>query len=196
MLGLSYINSVFFPKFWLPLNLNVVLAAIPLFFSGFAFRRIQNVGTINFVSVLIAISSLLAIIQGIKLPYNMKGSSYGIPVISFISAISVILVLIMIAQKITAVKFLSVPLIKLGDASMVIMYLHQPLQILLMQYFLVNGEFIRFFASTAIAFGIYLVLGQFTFGRAIFLGSYSDYLIISGWMQKNVGLFWMSRGEN
>ncbi|MCX6147778.1 MAG: hypothetical protein NTW25_11125, partial [Candidatus Kapabacteria bacterium] len=105
---------------------------------------------------------------------DMKRSYYGIPFITIISSLSLILLIKMISLKISKFYKISQILIKIGKSSLVIMYLHQPIQILIQTKVTTNLT-IRFLFSLLISYLIYLLLSQYIITRALFLGSNKDF---------------------
>lgn len=173
MLLLSYINSYFFPAFWLPWNANVVLAALPIFYIGFVYHKSEL--RENFFLILII--SLLSILSISYLPnntYNMKNANYGIPIVTLICSVCLILLIKKVSMVITSGTKISVLFIELGKASMVIMYLHQPFQILIKTYINNNG-ILAFLLSTLMSYLIYIPVSRVSVLRAFLLGSKTDF---------------------
>jgi len=173
MLLLSYINSIFIPQFWLPWNANVVLAALPIFYIGFVYKKYnfkENRIFILSVSVLAIASTLYT---G-KICYNMKIAEYGIPIITLLCSTCLILSIKNISSEVARFPKVSKVFIELGRASMIIMYLHQPIQ-LIITYNISSNEFLRFILSTFISYIIYLFILRFSPLRALLLGSKDDF---------------------
>ncbi|NES68881.1 MAG: acyltransferase family protein, partial [Okeania sp. SIO2D1] len=133
MTALSYLNALVLQKFWLPQNANVALAAVPLFLLGFLLRKHYSERNYYFISIpSVIISWLLIIFYSKQFPdewffvgYQMKRSNYGMPIISLLLALGMILFCIDISKflvkKIPAIaKIISA----LGQASMIILFLH------------------------------------------------------------------------
>jgi polysaccharide biosynthesis protein PslL len=173
-LCLSSINSQFFPQVAFPWNINVVLAALPFFAAGFYLKQIQfRTLTYGIYSLFIPLS-LLLVTRGFPIAYNMKGSSYGIPVLTPVLAMGCIVGLMGISQLIAhRMPFLQTGLAYLGSASMMIMYLHQPVQLTLKK-FGVDSE-IRLFVATLVPLIIFFLVKERSFVRALFLGSPKDF---------------------
>lgn len=129
MIALGYLSG-FIPG-PLPFRIRVVPMSIAYIWIGhiikmnileFSKRRI-------FILILGAVSVVLVSILGIDMRIDMKFAYYGIPVVSFVLSIILSVALgviaVMLAEFSLGVKILCL----LGEASMVIMYLHIPCQI-------------------------------------------------------------------
>ena len=167
---LCYINSLFFHKFWLPWNLNVVLAAYPIYIIGHIYQKYK----FNFNSVVLLFVPALIIAIGYKRPemkFDMKMSLYGIPFLSFFLSLTIILFIRNLSILFSNYKFITITFSELGKSSMVIMYLHQPIQLIADTFFKYNC-FIRFVLAIVIPYLIYFfILNRFSFTKAIFLGN-------------------------
>lgn len=172
MLILSYSNTYIFPKIWLPWNANVIFASAPIFYIGYIYKE----RTFKMNNILLVILGVAVILLSFAYPqnvYDMKNAKYGIPIITLLSSLILILNIKFISVKISNYKFSYRVLSEIGKASMVIMYLHQPIQILTKSNFSTDCT-IRFLAATILSYLIYLVLSKFKFGKAFFLGSHKD----------------------
>lgn len=175
MLLLSYLNSQFFPDLWLPLNINVVAAAIPFFFTGYLFKNLYEKKRIYLCAAIFLISYFSLFFQGSPSAYDMKYSYYGVPFVSFIAAMSMILLAVFIARNLAYVPFLNKLLVHLGSASMVIMYLHQPI-LFSMRGFDIQNFPLMFICAVVFPFIAYTLLSKHYFTNAIFLGNHNDYM--------------------
>ena len=173
-LAVGYVNSEFFPSFWLPWNLNVVFAACPFFFAGHLARTI-DIDRFLPLYLLGAVLAVLLLAAGYDNTYDMKSASYGIPVVTFLSAISLIGVLLCLARRLSTLPALSRVLSTCGEASMLIMFLHQPLQMTLMNTAGLSDKTARFAAATCICILAYRLLSRSAYGRALLLGSAADF---------------------
>jgi fucose 4-O-acetylase-like acetyltransferase len=176
MLIVSYSNTYVFPKIWFPWNANVIFASAPIFYIGYIYKE----RTFKMNNVLLTILGISVVLFSFTYPenvYDMKSAKYGIPIITLISSLILILNIKFISVKLSNYKFSYRVLSEIGKASMVIMYLHQPIQMLTNSSFSTNtliDATIRFFTATILSYVIYLVLSKFKFGKALFLGSYKD----------------------
>ncbi|MFL9924850.1 acyltransferase family protein [Herbaspirillum lusitanum] len=186
MLALSYLNNFVFPEFWLIGNANVALAAAPFFYAGYLFhaalqsdfevRRIYLWATgaaLFFMAVVIANHHFDG---GLYLPYDMKVSHYGTPVLSFIAALACCISLLWIARRISAsYPRLSQALAGLGQAAIVILFLHQALSMAAAWLFGEDQFFIRFTVALLGSYWLYRQCRRWRWTRAFLLGSEKDF---------------------
>lgn len=176
-LVISYAINRFLPHFpGLPWNADVVLAALPIFYMGYLYKGMQgDPGKYKWVFfVLLAAVAAFTYYYPAN-TYDMKTGSYGIPFVTLFSALVVVVCLIEIAKLIVKSPDVSKPFNELGTASMVIMYLHQPVQFIALEQFSIVNPLARFFIALAISMGGYYLLNSFTIGRALFMGSLPDF---------------------
>ena len=174
MLAMSYLNAIFLPSVRFPLNVNVALGALPLFLAGFLFKDLHERRACYLMAIPLAAVFLILTAAEFPLAYHMRRGDYGVAGISFIAAISVIVSLVFLSKRLAGVPVLAQSLIRLGGASMVIMYVHKVIQWWMKEHLLVQSPLGLFAASAVASFGIYLVLGQFRLSRILFLGSRRD----------------------
>lgn len=175
-LVISYALGKFLPGFWLPWNADVVLAALPIFYMGYLYKGIQgDPGKYKFL-LFVLLAGVIAFTYFYPAnTYGMKSARYGIPFVTLFSALVVVLSLIEISKMIAAHPLASKPFNEFGTASMIIMYLHQPVQFIALEYFHIVDPVVRFFIALAISMGGYYLLNSFTIGRALFMGSLPDF---------------------
>jgi fucose 4-O-acetylase-like acetyltransferase len=168
---ICYINSIIFPKIWFPLNANVVFAALPMFYAGYLLKKYK----LN--SLLILLLGIISVSLVFVFPeheINMKYSIYGIPVLSFLAGIILTLNIKIISVKLTSIRTVTKIFSELGNASMVIMFLHQPFQYLIKDTITGNTE-IRFFTATILSLIFYYIFSKISWTRLLFLGSKKDF---------------------
>lgn len=173
-LGLSYVNALLFPAFWLPGNLNVIFAACPFFFLGYLARKL-DIKRYSWACFLSAGLAVLLLALGFENTYEMKYADYGIPVITFLSALCLIITIFILGERLAKHHYVRLFLGKLGAASMVIMFLHQPIQLGLMQFIGVADPTARFVIAVIVPVFIFTMIDRNGYLRAIFLGSKSDF---------------------
>lgn len=165
----AYANSILFPWAWLPWNANVVLMAAPVFYLGWLAKseRLEIPLALAVIGVLISICLLMV---GIDSSLDMKYSMYGIPVLTLSSALCAIQLLIRISRWVSDIRVISSVLAALGESSMMIMYCHQPIQMIMRDYLSVSDPIVRFVAAIAIGFLIYkgALISRIT--KIVFLG--------------------------
>jgi len=171
-LSFSYVNSLFLPKIWFPLNLNVVFASIPIFYIGYYVKKlnIKDNYILLFVGLIVIFITVFLIPQN---TYDMKYSNYGLPIITLFSGVLLTLNIKQIAIFLSKIKLINHFLSKLGNASMVIMFLHLPCKILIERYISTNYT-VQFFLATTISYVLYIILKKNIYLRAFFLGSNYD----------------------
>lgn len=170
---ISYINSEFYDSFWLPWNANVVFAAIPFFYFGYIAKN-DKLKTPSYL-LIISFITILALIYFIpNLSYDMKSSNYGIPFISFFMSLVIIFFLMYVSKNLIKMTFVSKYLKYLGDRSLVIMFLHQPIIIFLNQYFSTH-LIIKLIMSIVVSCICYFLFNRFSISRILFLGSTRDF---------------------
>jgi fucose 4-O-acetylase-like acetyltransferase len=175
---LAYLNSMFFKNIVFPWSVNVVALAIAFYYSGHIYSSIivKNKFLFLIPILCILISLVLNKYIGINLDFTMKNEIYGTPVISFAVAISSIVILQKIANIISMknLSFLGIVLIQLGKASLVIMFLHQPIQLIMAQYPILNNDLIQIFVSIFVSLIVYKIFTHYSFTQKFFLGSFSQ----------------------
>jgi len=172
MLLISYYDSSLFSKITLPWNANVVFASLPIFYIGYLYKK-QNLKVNHILLVVLLLITILFSFYFPENTYNMKNAFYGIPIITLISSIIIILNIKHLSEKLTNYKLTYLVFSKIGKASMVIMYVHQFIQITAKSYLSKNNT-VCFLIATITSYIIYLVLSKFKLSKAIFLGSQKD----------------------
>jgi fucose 4-O-acetylase-like acetyltransferase len=173
LLCLSFFSSELYPDFWLPWSLNGVLAAAPIFFVGYLFRKYPfDLKGLEFVLLLVVI---VICIEYPKNLYNIKSNNFGIPVVTFASALIVIFALISVARILVKHKISTLIFGNISKASMIIMYLHQPLQFFVKGFFLHYNPYIVLVTVSCICLVIYQQLKRSVYARAFLLGSVEDF---------------------
>lgn len=182
LLIISFLSSQLYPDFWLPWSLNGVFAAAPIFFVGYLFRK-HPIDLKGFEFLLL----MGVIIVCLKFPnnlYNIKANNFGIPVVSFCSALVCILCLISLAKVLVRYKIPTEILGNLSKGSMIIMYLHQSFQFYLKGIFLPHNPYIILVIVFCICLLIYQLLKRSLYARGLLLGSVHDFKkVISNFIQ-------------
>jgi fucose 4-O-acetylase-like acetyltransferase len=171
---LSYVNSLMFQHARLPLNANVVLAALPLFYLGYVFKRYENRRWITVAAFAASIAAVALVLCGMPNFYDMKVAEYGIPVLTMASAIAVTIALIAVAKQLPQVSVVCRGFVALGQASMVIMFVHQA--VFLMRAELgSNNRGYGIVLAIVVSYLVYVLAKRFAISRAVLLGSESDF---------------------
>jgi polysaccharide biosynthesis protein PslL len=170
MAVLAYANAFLKPELHLPLALNVVFAAAPLFYIGMVTKRVTWNAWKLATCFVIAGLSLVAALKGVPVAWDMKQTDYGLPVVSIVTAFAWFVCLSRASQWIAAVPGVSALLASLGRMSMGIMFLHQFAQIALHDFAGVSNDWLRGCLALAASFALSLVLNYFDATRVLFLG--------------------------
>ena len=170
MLIAAYINSIFYPGFSLPWSANVILMAIPIYHLGYMSRQIE----VDKYSILFIIAGLLTCASLMLFPQNtfdMMRNNYGIPFVTFISAIVCIYMVKYISVIIAENRILRNILSELGKASLVIMAFHLPVYQLLWKYFEISS-IPAIIVITIIPYLFYRIFDKYKITRMLFLGKF------------------------
>jgi fucose 4-O-acetylase-like acetyltransferase len=125
---ISFLNQIYFKNLIFPLGVNVVLCSF-LFYSvgsiygNYIFKHQGRLAIL--LSAIISIFSLLLLVSGFNLGFNMKYTYYGYFIISPLAAISMSKILAYFANFIKENKLLSLTFSFLSQASITIMFCHQ-----------------------------------------------------------------------
>ena len=106
--------------------------------------------------------------------YDMEYANYGIPGLSFGLATATIVVLMGLSQWLTQFDRIKYPLTYVGSASMVILYVHQYVQMQVKVKVGEDANELRLAASLLVSLLAYQAIVQFPITRAFCLGSAKD----------------------
>ena len=169
---LAYINNAYFQRHSFPWSANIVFYSLPFYYCGHLYKRYTIPE--SFKKHLITAILLLAVLI---LFYNtnsntivdLKFAQYGIPFLSFASGVILIHSLIIVSKTISMTTRLAHYLKQIGIASMFIMYLHQPIQFILLDYFRIP-ELARLIAATLLPLTAYYFASKSQYLSLVFLG--------------------------
>jgi polysaccharide biosynthesis protein PslL len=168
-LVIGYVISEYWNSVWLPLGANVVFGALPIYFLGFFFK-IRKFEIPRLLCILVALVSTYFQVKGYPLHFDMKSGDYGIPVVSILCACSWTFVLISISRISARHKIFSACIGYIGKGSLVVMYLHQSIQLIMLQCFGVKSENVRFIAAVGVSLLANQLLFPNRYTRLLFLG--------------------------
>lgn len=172
---LSYVNYLYLPTIGLPLGLNVCLYGFPLFVVGNAMKTFKF-GSIG-VMLLSALGSLFTVYAvwtgALNLTFDMRDHVYGVPFVSFVLSITLIIMTILVSRTLSHVRGISKAIALLGAASMGIMYLHSYFPIILPRLFS-EQRLISFPLTLAVSFAATALLNKSAKLRFLFLGQSKD----------------------
>ncbi|MEM6399060.1 MAG: acyltransferase family protein [Cyanobacteria bacterium P01_D01_bin.116] len=175
---LATIDNLLFEDVIFPWDVNVVLMALPFYWLGHIASQQSNIfNSIKLVQIAIFTLCTMFLIDKfsyIEFTFDMKYKIYGVPIINFVTAISGIVVVQQIAKIITKTKFFYRFICEIGTASMIIIYLHQPIQIILKKVPFFNESTIRLIAALLIPYLIYKVIRNFSVTRKFLLGEFKS----------------------
>lgn len=172
LIVLAYCNSVLFPRFWLPWNINVACAAVPIFYVG------HLLGAGNWKedrrqmwwSSMLSVVSVALVYLGYLPSLDMKNAAYGVPVLTFTFSFAWIFALVGIAKVLAKETLVASILREIGVSSMVIMYLHQAIQLSIPMIFGIGNTTFRFGVAICGSYVIYRVIARFSITRHLLLG--------------------------
>lgn len=166
----SYAN-LWYPWFWLPLNLHVVPAAMPYFFLGYLCRgRALTAGAAASAWIVSTIAVALAL-AGYPVAQDMKYTIYGMPLLSLVLAAGMIVAFMHLNLYLARVKPIAAILARLGRYSMGIMFLHMPIAVAMRALSPAGSETVRFLVAVLASYALSLAFDRFTLTRSIFLGA-------------------------
>ena len=166
-------------QFPMPWNINVVPMALTYIWIGFLLNKIISYEFLNkkknmVYTLIISIAMLFSIfLLRHQLTIDMKYCRFGIPVISLISSILASIAIAIIAMTISSNVAVSKILGDVGRASMVIMYVHQPIKFMILEPNGLSGNnTMTIIVCLVISLSIYILLRQHVILRKCFLGQY------------------------
>jgi len=169
-LSLAYVNYIYFQTLSLPWALNLVLYTLPIYSCGYLIKKYENIVFRKRILIIFlsALSTIICLLQPI-VSINIKYTNYGVPIISFLLGIILILGVVILSQQISKLTTVTNVLSYTGKASMVIMYLHQFIQLYILQHYTSN-ILIRFAFALFVPLLIYWIFSKFSTTRLLFLG--------------------------
>jgi len=172
---LALLNARYVMSFKFPWSVNVTAMAIPFFYVGHM-ASCYGIHTSFKLIPLSILGLILAFVLdgiGVKgLGFNMKYGWYGIPVISFGIALSCIALLQKLAHATQFFKPWNCIATEIGRASMVIMFVHSPIQLIMKSFPILSASFVRIAASLAFSLFLYHLFQRFTITRKLCLGEF------------------------
>ncbi|WP_457807691.1 acyltransferase family protein [Kushneria sp. EE4] len=173
MLGLATMNQWFFRELWLIGNLNVVLMAAPCFYLGYLVAHYQleiEKPRVLLPAILAGLLSLWLVQANPHFKMDMKYADYGMPVVSLLAALAITLVLMVLSRQLARVPVVSRAVAVVGEASMVIMFLHLSIQVTLDQYGVVEALGPRWLLMMGLPMTLYLLVRRNAWTRLLCLG--------------------------
>lgn len=174
-----YIINIFQTLYWndisLPFFLHTVTLSIPIYHLGYLFHKIKK------INIIVLILGCIALLSPVFIPDNyiaLFRSNSGIPVLTFISSILVVVGIISFSKKISG-TFIANILRKLGQASLVIMSFHFPVYLCFFYLKCVDLDSPYIYLIVLlwgvvvllICYIFYIVFEKFKITRILFLGN-------------------------
>jgi fucose 4-O-acetylase-like acetyltransferase len=172
--SLSYLNARLAPQLSLPLDANVVLAAMPLFYLGYLGKAIPT--RFNRLLILIGVAGTAVgvyfVYLGRPVFYNMRLGIYGVPGLSLCLAMCCIICLIAVSRISPAQGILG----RLGAASLGIMFLHKQLPVIApLNNWAMRHGYMASIVFTAVSLFLTELFRHSVLTRALLLGSEVDF---------------------
>lgn len=179
VLATAYVIMIACPL--LPFNLQVVPFALFFIWVGYTLRSFihevlqpfimkLNVWRCMLVAFVVIISFCCVYPFSETLYIDMKYSGYGIPVLSVAIAILMTLELAVVSMMFQRLKPMAKILILAGQASLIIMYLHNFFHIFLSQKIPLLPTIVVFAISLIVPFVLYFLFNRNRYMRMLFIG--------------------------
>jgi fucose 4-O-acetylase-like acetyltransferase len=149
--------------FTFPQSLNAVAIALPFYWLGHMTARhsIDNAEILKLALIIFVSAFVVDHWKLVTLSFDMKHTRYGFPIINVLLSVAGITITQYFAKILDEKNnFGNAIVCELGDASMVIMYLHQPIQLILKQYPILANEFIRIIVALFAPYIIYKIISH------------------------------------
>ncbi|WP_445621114.1 acyltransferase family protein [Kushneria sp. Sum13] len=173
MLGLAMANQYGFRELWLIGNLNVVLMAAPCFYLGHlvAHYRIDlERPRVLLLTAGISVLSMWCVHADPHFTMDMKYADYGVPVLSLLGAFAITLVLMALSRQLARLPLVATLVGLVGEASMVIMFVHLSIQVTLDQHGMVEALAPRWCLMMTLPVLMYLLVRHNGWTRLMCLG--------------------------
>lgn len=161
--------SLFAPHFWLPFSANIALAALPMYSIGF-FCKTRRVEIPLLVDLVLVVTSLFLLREGMHVSMDMRSGVYGIPLLTLVLALGWIDLVFKISNIDIPLPAITGCLSAVGKSSLVIMYLHQPIQVI-MNKFGATDSWVRYITSILVSYAVYKFAEKYSSTRFWLIGS-------------------------
>lgn len=172
MLGVAYLAAWIWPGWALPWAANVVLFAAPLYLIGYCARHVE-LRRWTVLWLLLALGAVALNLAGVPNTLDLKFGVYGLPLVTLASALAVVALLAVVAQRIEA-NVAGRVLAALGAASMTIMFLHQLVQLTIAKQLGVMQAGPRIAGALVVCYLVHKLLGSWPAAARLFLGRRSQ----------------------
>jgi polysaccharide biosynthesis protein PslL len=168
MLAIAYLAAWLWPGWSLPWSADVVLFAAPLYLIGYAARGVA-LARWTMLWVALALGAALLNAAGIANTLDLKAGAYGLPLVTLASALAVVALLAVLAQRIEA-GLAGRLLAALGGASMTIMFMHQLVQLAIAKKLGMMQAAPRIAGALLVCYLLHMLLRGWPAGARLFLG--------------------------
>lgn len=171
--GLAMADCWFFNTikyFW---NINVVCMALPFYWLGHLYAKhcLESNQKLAFLAVFIFCTAISLHMLGIQPNFSMKGGNYGIVFYSPVVALAGIVLTQNIAKMLSKNRYIFTIMSALGAASMMIMYLHQPIQLTMRDIPILANPLLRIATALIVSYIAYKIVLRFKLLRSYLLGN-------------------------
>lgn len=175
--SLAQLNSIYLSDILYPWSINVVLMAIAFYYAGHSFAHCEINRSLKLcLAVICTLTSFLILANYYTIEINMKYVDYGTPILNILLPMSCLILLQELAELISYsrnLKLLQEFFTELGRASLIIMFVHQPVQLGLLEQGGVNNSLIRIIASLFVSILIYKLVSAHKLAQKLFLGKFT-----------------------
>jgi fucose 4-O-acetylase-like acetyltransferase len=183
MLGsycLAMINCWFMQNVSFPWSMNVVAMALPFYWIGHmaASSSINHAKAAILSMVIIVVALVIDNWALFDVTFNMKYRRYGIVIFNVVIALAGIIIIQQLAKILYKKNYIGSALSEIGKASMIIMYLHQIIQLNMNKTLILNNEIIRLIAGLLIPYVLYKIINNYSIMRKIFLGEFATNTVV------------------
>lgn len=168
LLACAHLLAWLFPGWSLPWNADVVLFCAPLYLLGFAARGIA-LQRWTLLWLALSLAAVLLNVAGLANTFDLKAGAYGLPLVTLASALAVVALLAVLAQRIEA-NLAGRVLAALGGASMTIMFMHQLVQLAMAKQLGIMQAAPRIGGALAVCYLLHMLLNGWPAGARLFLG--------------------------
>lgn len=167
---LGYMNQYFFPEFHLPLAINVVFGALPLFFLGYYLKKFPSKMSVFWMLITLCTMACVSFfVYNSPLYYHMRAANYGVPIISTLATLGGFFMILLISSYMSRGKYGYSIMEPVGNSSMTIMYLHA-LFLFIARSLNIHNIFLLLIVGLLIPTLIHLTLGRVNLLSKLFLG--------------------------
>lgn len=174
MLGgyiLSLLNQFVYPDFSLPLSINAVGIALIFFHAGQVYQyRLGERQSIARITIPLAIVLTAMFYLGWNIDFNMKGASYGIPVVSIIVSMLLLQPWFFVAKGIEKIKRIGPAIAYVGQSSLTILFLHQQIKHHVFWNRGIENPLFVSISTILICLVVYYLQNKLALTRLLFLG--------------------------